>query len=102
MTEMTAREILDAIREGLEETALLIALGYDATQGRPGRHLLNNALERRGFGRPIDEQQIDRLEPYPDEWVKDVAEAVIGRRDATVNEVVSRVKQRSTEAADRR
>jgi hypothetical protein len=64
MTEMTPRRILDAIREGLEESALLTALGYDATQGRLGRHLLNNELERRGYGRPIHEQDFDQFRTY--------------------------------------
>jgi hypothetical protein len=97
MNEMTPREILDAIGEGLEETALLLTvLGYDAMQGRPGRHLLNNALERRGFGRPIDEQQIDKLQayrPYPDEWVRAIAQAVTGRPDAPLDEVITTLKQ---------
>ena len=52
MPDLTPRRILDAARhEGLMESALLAALGYDPSQGRPGRAMLNNALERRGYGR---------------------------------------------------
>jgi hypothetical protein len=101
MTDMTPRRILDAIHEGLEESALLAALGYDATQGRPGRHLLNNALERQGYGRPIDEQAIDQLSgysPYPDEWIQAIAGAVTGRPNAALREVVAALKQRTVKA----
>ena len=42
MPDLTPRMILDAIHEGLEESALLVAQGYDPSQGRP--------------------------RPYPDEW----------------------------------
>src|SRR5437016_54410 len=96
MTEMTPREILDAIHEGLEESALLTALGYDPTQGRPGRHLLNNELERQGYGRPIDEQEFDRLRPhrpFPDDWIQAIAAAVTGRLDAPLREVIAILKQ---------
>lgn len=96
MTDMTPRDILDAVHQGLEESALLTALGYDATQGRPGRQLLNNALERRGFGRPIHERGFDPLkpyQPYPDEWMEAIAGAVTGRRNAPLREVISTLKQ---------
>jgi hypothetical protein len=101
MNEMTPREILDAIGEGLEETTLLLTvLGDDAMQGKPGRHRLNNALERRGFGRPIDEQQIDKLQvcrPYPDEWLRAIAQAVTGRADAPLGEVIATLKRQPVE-----
>lgn len=99
MTEMTPRTILDAIHVGLEESALLSALGYDATQGRPGRHLLNNALERRGCGRPIREQGPDPLQPhrpYPDEWIQAIVTAVSGRPTVPLPEVIAILRCRQT------
>ena len=96
MTDMTPREMLDAIHEGIEESALLAALGYDPAQGRPGRHLLNNVLERRGFGRPIDERQPDRFlpyQPYPDEWVRAIVRAVTGRVNAPLHEATDKLRQ---------
>jgi hypothetical protein len=96
MADMTPRMILDAVREGLEETSLLVALGYDATQGRPNGHLLNNVLELRGYGRPIDEQRRDRAPPYeayPDEWIQAIARAVSGDANAPLREVVALLKQ---------
>jgi hypothetical protein len=102
MPDMTPRKILDAIHDGLEESALLAALGYDATQGRPGRHLLNNALERRGYGRPIQEQRLDGLQPYqpyPDEWILAITEAVAGHRNATLREVIAMLKPRTVKPA---
>jgi hypothetical protein len=98
MTEMTPRKILDAVHEGLEESALLTALGYEASQGRPGRHLLNNALERQGYGRPIDEQGIDPLRPhqtYPDEWIQAIVKAISGRPNTPVREVIAILRQRA-------
>jgi hypothetical protein len=95
MPDLTSRRILDAIHEGLMESALLTAIGYDPTQGRPGRALLNNALERLGYGRPIGEYDWDRLtahQPYPDEWVRAIASAVTGRRDASINEVIATLR----------
>ena len=98
MTELTPRRILDAIHEGLEESALLAALGYDASQGRPGRHLLNNALERRGYGRPIDEQGLDMLQPYqpyPDRWIQVITQAVSGRSNTPLREVIAILKRKA-------
>jgi hypothetical protein len=95
MPELTPRRILDAIHEGLMESALLAALGYDPSQGRPGRALLNNALERRGYGRPIGEQGWDRKtanQPYPDEWIRTIAGAVLGRPEASISEVIAALK----------
>ncbi len=102
MTEMTPRNILDAVHEGLEESALLAALGYDAAQGRPGRLLLNNALEHLGYGRPIDERKSDQLrlyQPYPDEWIRAISRAVCGNPNAPLREVIGKLKQRSAAAA---
>ncbi len=87
---MTPRNILDAIHEGLEETALFAALGYDATQGRPSCRLLNNALERRGYGRPIDEQAA-----APDEWIRAIAKTISGRPDAPLHEVILMLTQKA-------
>ena len=95
MPDLTPRGILDAIHEGVMESALLAALGYDPSQGRPGRALLNNALERRGYGRPISEQSWDRLtasQPYPDEWIRIIARAVTGRPNASIGEVIAAPK----------
>jgi hypothetical protein len=100
MTEMTPREILDAIHEGLQEAAVLTALDYEASQGRPTRHLLNNALELRGYGRPLTDQGLDRLQPhqsYPDKWIRVIAEVVTGRPDAPLREVIAILKQRSAQ-----
>src|SRR5258707_15495258 len=97
MADLTPRKILDAIHEGLEESALLAALGYDASQGRPGGRLLNNALEQRGYGRPMDEQLLVRLgahQAYPDEWIQAVAKAVSGRADAPLREIIAILKKR--------
>jgi hypothetical protein len=95
MPDLTPRKILDAIHEGLEESALLVALGYNSSQGRPGRTLLNNALERRGYGRPITEQGLDRMKPYrpyPDEWIQTIACAVTGRPNAPIRDVIKALK----------
>ena len=95
MPDLTPRKILDAIHEGLMESALLAALGYDPSQGRPGRSLLNNALERQGYGRPISEHGWDRLaayQPYPDEWIRVIAGAVTGRPNASISEVITALK----------
>ena len=92
MPDLTPRRILDAIHEGLEESALLVALGYNASQGRPGRTLLNNALERRGYGRPISERDWDRLaayQPYPNGWIRSIALVVTGRPDTPIGEVIA-------------
>jgi hypothetical protein len=99
MTEESPRKILDSIHEGLEESALLTALGYDATQGRPGRYLLNNLLERKGYKRAIPAQEPGRLQPrpyrpYPDGWIKAIAKAVTGRADAPLREVIAALNQR--------
>jgi hypothetical protein len=95
MRDLTPRQILDAIDEGLRESALLVALGYDASQGRPGRALMNNALELRGYGRPIEEAEpgeMQAYQPYPDDWVRTVAGAVTGRPDAPIGEVIAVLK----------
>jgi len=95
MSNLTPRQILDAIHEGLQESALLAALGYEASQGRPGRALLNNALQRRGYGRPLGENGPDRmkpLQPFPDEWIQTIARAVTGRPDAPIGEVIAALK----------
>jgi hypothetical protein len=100
MTGKASRKIFDVIQEGLEETALLTALGYQASQGRPGRYLLNNELERLGYGRPIDEQEPDKLQPYllyPDEWIRAIARAVSGRSDAPLPEVIAILKQKTAD-----
>ena len=99
MTGLTPRGILDAIHEGLEESAVLSALGYDPTQGRPGRNLLNNALERRGYGRPIGEQTSEGFQsyrPYPDEWIQAITEAVTGRPNASLHEVIAILKKQTS------
>ena len=95
MPDLTAKGILAAVHEGLEESALLAALGYDPSQGRPGRALLNNALERRGYGRPIDEQGLDcprAYQPYPDEWIQTIAGVVTGHPDTPIGEVIAALK----------
>ena len=95
MPDLTPRQILDAIHEGLEESALLAALDYDPSQGRPNRALLNNALELRGYGRPLTEQGPDRMrayQPYPDEWIRAITSAVTGRPDAAISEVIRALK----------
>jgi hypothetical protein len=102
MASMTPREILDAIHEGLEETALLVSLGYDALQGRPGRKLLNDSLEQQGYGRPIGEYTIDPLQPYrpyPDDWIKAIATAVSGNPTTPLRDVAARLRQRLAEAS---
>jgi hypothetical protein len=98
MTQMSPREILDAVRDGLDMEArwrrLLEALGYDPDQGRPGLPLLNDALERRGFRRVLkaDEAMRPFLEPpYPDEWWYEIAEEITGRRDARTDEVLAKL-----------
>ena len=90
MLDMTPQRMSDAIREGLEEASMLVALGYEASQGRPGPFLLNNALELRGYGRPIPSPEpSQRCEPFPDEWLRIIAQAVTGRPDAAPNEVAA-------------
>jgi hypothetical protein len=94
---LTPREMGHAADRALLESALLAALGYDPSHGRLGRQLLNNYLQRLGYGRPIDERSPDPLRPYvtyPDEWVRAVAEAVTGRPDALIGEVIAALKRR--------
>jgi hypothetical protein len=93
--ESTARKTLDVIQEGVEEAALLAALGYEASSGRPGRILLNNALERCGYGRPISEQTADLApyRPYPDTWKQEIAKAVTGRPDAPLHEIADTLRK---------
>jgi hypothetical protein len=74
MPDLTPRGILDAIHEGVMESALLAA---------------------RGYGRPISEQSWDRLtasQPYPDEWIRIIARAVTGRPNASIGEVIAAPK----------
>ncbi len=81
--------------EGLEESALLVALGYDPSQGRPGRDLLNNVLELRGHGRPINEQPPDLLRAsrsFPDEWIRAISGAITGRPNAPIGEVIAALR----------
>ncbi len=102
MKSMTPRTILDSVYEGLQEGALLTALGYDPTQGRPGRHLLNNLLQLRGFERLIDEQTSDQWKPYqsyPKEWIRDIVKGVTGCADAPLDEAIAKLKRASVEKA---
>src|ERR1700733_6926558 len=106
MTELTSRQILSAVAEGLEEAArwpqLLTALGFDIDAGRPGPILINNALQKRGFRRVLDETDSIRLviEPrYSDDWWYVIAKEVSGRRDARVGDVVAELRKRVTQFA---
>jgi hypothetical protein len=102
MTSMTPRTILDSVHEGLQEGALLTALGYDPTQGRPGRLLLNNLLRLRGFETLIDERTPDRwkpYQPYPKEWIRDIVKAVTGRADAPLDEAIAKLRRTLAEKA---
>lgn len=102
MADLTPTQILDAIDEGVRESALLAALGYDPSQGRLGRMLLNNALERRGYGRPISEQGPDPMRAYPPNpgnWVQTIADAVTGRPDAPIGEIIAVLKHGPRESA---
>jgi len=99
MTAMTPRELLNAFDEGLEIASswprLLTALGFDPDQGRPGPLLLNNALEQRGYRRVLDESDSFKMltdAAYPDSWWRAVAREVAGRDNATVDDVVSRLR----------
>jgi hypothetical protein len=91
MPDLTPRQILGAIHEGLEESALLVALDYDPSQGRPNRSLLNNVLELRGYGRPITEQGLENTRAY-DEWIRAIARAVTGRPNTPIGEVIAALK----------
>jgi hypothetical protein len=94
MPDMTPRRMSEAIREGLEEAAMLVALGYEASLGRPSPFVPNNALELRGYGRPIPPPHPFRpQEPFPDEWIRIIAQAVTGRPDATPNEVAAMLRK---------
>jgi len=106
MTELTSRQILSAIDAGLEEAArwpqLLKALDFDNFAGRPGPLLINNALQKRGFRRVLDEADSMRLaiEPrYPDAWWYAIASEVGGRPDASVSDVVGELKRRVPQPA---
>lgn len=105
MSELTPKRILTAFDDALERSSrwprLLRALGFDMEQGRPGPPLLNNALERRGFGRIIDETE--KLEAmfstYPDRWWFAIAQEVTGNRDASVNTVMDALADSSVSHA---
>ena len=102
MTSMTPRKILDSVHQGLQEGALLTALGYDPTLGRPGRHLLNNLLQLRGFERLIDERTPDQwkpYQPYPKEWIRGIVKGVTGRADAPLNEAIAKLRRAFAEKA---
>lgn len=87
---MTPQRISDAIHEGVELSAMLVALGYEACQGRPGRFLLNNALELRGYGRPIPAPPPSQpANGFSLDWMPIIAQAVTGRSDASANEVAA-------------
>jgi hypothetical protein len=102
MSELTGRQILDAFDGALELSSrwprLLKTLGFDMAMGRPGPLLLNNALENRGFGRPIDESDSLKkmLRQYPDAWWFAIARETTGREDATVQQVVDALNARTS------
>jgi hypothetical protein len=105
MSNLTSRQILDAIHEGLELSALLATLGYEASRGRPGRALLNDALQLGGYGRPLTDLGPDRTGPrqsFPDEWVRDIARAVTGRPDPPVGEVIATLKRHRRDGRESR
>jgi hypothetical protein len=91
LSDLAPRRVLDAIHSGLQEAALLVALGYDSRQGPPSARLLNDALERRGFGRPVgdfDKAGAGSCRSGLEAWVPVIAEAVTGRSGAPVGEVI--------------
>jgi hypothetical protein len=93
MPNLTPRMIRDAIHEGLAESVLLAALGYDPSLGHPRARLLNDALELLGHGRPVDDRALDPSTlANSGEWLRAIASAVIGRRDAAPGEVNAALK----------
>lgn len=101
MNGMTPKQILKAVDGALETASrwprLLAALDLDNDPGQPTCALLNDALEHRGFHRILDER--DRLSAsneYPDVWWAAIAKEVAGRGDATVEEVVTRLRGNGT------
>jgi hypothetical protein len=106
MTELSSRQILSAIDDGLEEAGrwpqLLRALGFDIDAGRPGPVLINNAMQKRGFRRVLDEKESIRLaieSRYPDEWWFAIAGETARRPDAKVADVVGELKKRAPQFA---
>ncbi|HEX2592186.1 MAG TPA: hypothetical protein VHL34_11860 [Rhizomicrobium sp.] len=107
MSDKTARELLDAIGEGLEAASrwpqLLSALGFEPEQGRPGPLLLNNALQRLGYRRALDEGDSMILlaeRSFPDAWWKRIAAEVTGNSHAKVEDVVARLRHAPRAAAE--
>jgi hypothetical protein len=104
MSELTPRQILGAFDRALEVSSrwprLLQALGYDMNVGRPGPPLLNRALEARGFGAVIDERESWlMLREYPETWWLAIAKDTTGNPDASVQEVIDRLRVRAPEQA---
>jgi len=107
MTRLTSKEVFKALDEGLEAASrwprLLPELGFAPEQGRPGALLLNNAFQRLGFGRVLDEDDSLRLlldEPLPDVWWQRIALAITGNASSTVDQVVTRLRQAHRAAAE--
>jgi len=104
MSELTPQQILDAFDRALEVSSrwprLLKALGHDMSVGRPGPLLINNALETRGFQRVIDESASFQMwREYPESWWFAIAKETTGNSDASVQEVIDRLRVRAPEQA---
>ncbi len=84
-------DILKAFDEALEASSrwprLLKALDLGPTNVTP--HLVNEALKRHGFAKALDEGAAPGSSD--DAWFA-VAERVVGRRDASVDEVIARLR----------
>ena len=102
IANMTPSAILAAVDDALEETGrwtqLLRALEFDPNAGRPGSVLLNNALEKRGFGRPLSETDgfwLLRNPGFPEEWWRRISTATVGKDHSSTAEVVAVLRQRT-------
>lgn len=105
MSNFSPRQILDAFHSALENSSrwprLLKSLGFDIEISRPGPRLLNDALEKRGFRRVINEDDSLRkmFRQYPDDWWFAIATETTGRADASVSDVVAALRTRKAEFA---
>jgi hypothetical protein len=90
MNHMAPQGMLKAFDDALEVSSrrprLLKALGLQSAT--VNSRLLNDALQRRGFGRILEE---DEMLDTSDGWWPAIAERVTGRRDASINEVVAEI-----------
>jgi hypothetical protein len=96
MTSLTSQQMLQAFDTGLERASrwprLLKALGFEPAPQKPTARQINAALQRHGFKGALDDSQQAMPESLPDSSWTAIALAVTGRGDASVDDVISRLR----------